>query len=215
VKHTFYLKSKRFKVFYWVTLGLVLLASFISIFSLNIWLWLLGILIFNIVVHFVDIPMSKSNGQLKYYSPCFLVFKHSDKHLSIHGPTLFDYWFIRSQLKKNPKQEIFKSFFVGFLKFINDPAIAKDVKITGTSYFFNSKNSKKYGFERSKAHFSQNLILLFFFPLLTIYKSLVEKKISFPKVLSAFTVSSNIEILNKKEDEIRKTIDLLNYSANK
>lgn len=85
--------------------------------SLNLWLWFLGILTFILLVHFIDIPSSYKAGRLKYYSACFLVFKHSDKHWSIHGPTLFDYYFFKNQLGAKPKFDILSDFFRGFMAF--------------------------------------------------------------------------------------------------
>ena len=154
--------------------------------------------LFTLLPPFLDTPQGKKSGSLTYYAPLFIVAKSSKKYV-IHGGTLFDYLFVFGWRGngRSHRTIVLYNFVAGLINLIEEleQNPAKQVKIEGTSYFFNERNARRLGFTTGKPDAGQTIILAFnYLPLLVSY-SLAQGKLSFPRlthILKAETSSTEL-----------------------
>ena len=175
------------------------------------WYWTIFLypLIF-VIAQFIDTPLGYRSGRLIYFSPLFLVEKVKTDEYVLHGGTAFDYFFVFTWKDKgeSARRQVMKSFLSGLLEFAEhlDRNQLSEVKVRGSSYFFNERNAQRYGFEVLNTEMSQKIILGLNFAVLLLMYSFTKGKLSFPPIREIKTVSSTGRNLIDTKDQISRVL---------
>lgn len=214
MEHRFYTKTKREQnqIFLLIGIGAFLAILFVLFVSWTIGFFLLGILIFSIVLSivapFFDTPSLVKSGKLMYHSPLFLSEKPKKGVVIIHGGTLFDYVFVLDK-KMNGTQRtkfILQQYVEGLLNFIEHYKDHSDdaLVVRGTSYIINAKTAERLGFKIRGTDFGQTLILTFNYFNIMLSSSFAKKKLSFPKLNDTKTFEASLDDLAARKVYINR-----------
>lgn len=205
MKHKFYLKTKKEQR--QAQFKLAGVAIFLNLLLLLL-LWAIGLPILGllcisitltIVAPFFDVPSLVKQGQLIYYSPLFLIEKEKDGVITIHGGTLFDYYYVIDR-KLNGTQRtnlILKGYLDGLLHLIEEyeRKAPNSIKIKGTSYIINERTASKIGLKKVETNWLQRFILSFNYFNLTTSYSLAKAKLSFPNLNNTHSFEGDMDTL--------------------
>ena len=217
LKNQYFLLSKKEQKLFQIKLAAISIAIIILLgmvlFFVNTKLLFLLLFVISIVISmiapFYDIPSLVENGQLKYHSLFLLAEKEKKEVITIHGGTLFDYYFVFS--KEMTNRERTKLVLLEYLKGLKN--IIKNTNentiIQGTSYIINERTAHKVGLKKVNTNGIQNLILLFNYFNLMVSISLVKKSIHFPNLKNIQTFEGQISAIKSRELFIDKLIDKL------
>jgi hypothetical protein len=219
VEHKFYLKTEKEqqRIQLKIAGGAILFNLILLLFLFAIGLPLLSFLsisiTLSIIAPFFDTPSLAKQGEIIYYSPLFLTEKEKNGVITIHGGTLFDYYYVidRSLNGTQRTNLIIKGYLDGLLGLIEEyEDKAPDlIKIRGTSYIINERTANKIGLKKVKTNFLQSLILSFnYFNLMSSY-SLAKAKLSFPNLRNIHTFEGSLEELMKQKTYLLRLRKLL------
>lgn len=211
--HRFYQKTEsEQKKFLWITGALlcliciaILAVLYLSGIYLLIFLLPMAILI---TAPFIDLPMGKKSGKFIYYSPFFITEKEQDNRITVHGGTLFDYYFTISPDMKGRErtQFVLYGYITGLINFISEHEKEGKEKlyIRGTSYIINPRTAARFGFQPVQNDILQILTLLFNYVPITISYSFLKQKLWFPNISDIQTYEGTYsEIAAHKEELIQ------------
>jgi hypothetical protein len=219
VEHKFYLKTEKeqkqvqFKL---AGLAIILnLSLFILLFIIG--LPLLSILAFSgtlsIIAPFFDTPSLAKQGQLIYYSPLFLTEKEKNGVITMHGGTLFDYYYVIDRTLNGTQRTnlIIKGYLDGLLNLIEEyeGKVPNSIKIKGTSYIINERTANKIGLKKVKTSLLQSFILGFNFVNLTCSYSLAKGKLSFPDLRNTHSFEGDLDTLIQQKTYLLRLRKLL------
>ena len=152
LKHRFYLKSKKEQVWIQIRIGfiafLILLLNFLICWKTGFFIPLiLGIPItLSLVAPFFDVPALKKSGDIIYYSPLFLAEKQKKDKITVHGGTLFDYFFVIDRNLNGRKRMnfILQQYLEGLNRLIDrlEQENSENLTIHGTSYILNERTAQ-------------------------------------------------------------------------
>ncbi len=156
---------------------------------------------------FIDTPTLVKNGKLKYYSSLLLAENEKNNSISIHGGTLFDYYFIfdKNSSGTERKKIILQQYLEGLLNLTKhyENSSCKNLNIKGTTYIINENTAKKLGFKSKQPEFIQTIILILNYPNLMVTKSIASKKLSFPNLTNIRTYETSLENLIANTEKIK------------
>jgi hypothetical protein len=219
VEHKFYVKTEKeqkqaqFKL---AGLAIILnLSLFILLFIIG--LPLLSILAFSgtlsIIAPFFDTPSLAKQGQLIYYSPLFLTEKEKNGVITMHGGTLFDYYYVIDRTLNGTQRTnlIIKGYLDGLLNLIEEyeGKVPNSIKIKGTSYIINERTANKIGLKKVKTSLLQSFILGFNYINLTSSYSLAKAKLSFPNLRNTHTFEGDLDTLIQQKTYLLRLRKLL------
>lgn len=129
----------------------------------------MSILVFSgtmsIIAPFFDTPSLAKQGELIYYSPLFLTEKGKNGVITMHGGTLFDYYYVLDRTLNGTQRTklIIKGYLDGLLNLIEEyeGKVPNLIKIKGTSYIINERTANKIGLKKVKTSLLQSFILGF------------------------------------------------------
>ena len=208
--HPFFQKSEKEQGQFQIKVGLVALVVNVLLSGLLVYLGFyflpaifLAITI-SIIAPFIDVPTLVKNGGMIYYSPMFLAEKEKNGIITIHGGTLFDYYFMIDR-KLNGKQRtnlIMLYCLEGMINLIEkyEKEPAHNVQVRGTSYIINERTANKIGLVKTKTNGGQQLILIFnYFNLMSSY-SIAKAKLSFPNLGKTNSFQGEmVDLIDRKE----------------
>jgi hypothetical protein len=194
----------------WITASLLLLAGLCPVIIImeysvgRTYLYTL-FLIYIPLAQLTFTPMFRLSRIYTYYSPMLLGYLANKQQIELHSGTSFDYLFVMRKTKPGIKtrNKILQYHLEGLLAIISkieQNTVSADVKIVGTSYFFNSRTLERIGFEiQEPSLFHRFNLLVNFIDLFWMY-SLAKGNIQFPKLWDAKKASISGERLveNKK-----------------
>lgn len=171
--------------------------------------------VISIVAPFFDVPAMINTGKLKYQSLLLISEKEKNNSITIHGGTLFDYYFVLNEKdsSKQRKNFILLEYLNGIINLMDANKEKPNLKITGTTYILNKRTAEKIGFEALKTSWVQSLILVLNYPNLVVTKSFVNRKLSLPNLNNIQTYHTKIQTLNKNRATITKIRDGLENTA--
>ena len=198
-----------------ITAIIVLLIFGIIIYLSILHLTLLPFLLFpltTILISFVDTPFNKLTKKLYYYAPLFIVEKKTGKYI-LHGGTFFDYLFVlgcRSRGIANRKI-VLMDLLNGLLNLIDEIEQEKSEKLTisGTSYFFNERTARRFGFDIQSPEVSQVILMMLNYLPITLSYSMIDGKLAFPKLNKIKKASISGPKLVNEKDKILRLIERL------
>jgi hypothetical protein len=218
--HRFYQWSKRKQNVFIILCVL----SFMGIIGFSLaglllgWFW--SVLLFPLIfipAQCVDTPLGFRSGRLIYFSPLFLVEKRDSGDYVLHGGTIFDYFFVFSwqDAGETARQQVLKDFMLGLLTFTEhlEQHDLEEATINGSSYFFNARNAKRYGFKIVETEQSQQITLGMNYVVLILMYSFTHGKIAFPPIGKITTVSSTGGQLIKNKQQITKVLSRIGPRA--
>ncbi|APG61379.1 hypothetical protein LPB144_05085 [Christiangramia salexigens] len=210
--HKYYLKSKKEKRKFHFQLASYTLLFLILIFSISyyyglyflpfisIWLTLM------ILAPFIDVPTLVKKEKINYYSQLLLAENQKNNSITIHGGTLFDYYFIFDNRSNGPERKkfILQQYLEGLLNLIkeHEKTSDKNLNIKGTTYIINENTGKKLGFKSNKPDFVQMIILILNYPNLLLTKSIANNKLSFPNLTNIRTYEASLDELKLNKGKI-------------
>ncbi len=167
----------------------------------------------SIIAPFFDTPALVKQGGLIYYSPLFLTEKEKNGVITIHGGTLFDYYYVidRSLNGAQRTNLIIRGYIDGLLSLIEayEDKAPNLIKIRGTSYIINERTANKIGLKKVKTNFLQSLILNFnYFNLMSSY-SLAKAKLSFPNLRNTHSFEGGLDALIEQKAYLLRLRKLL------
>lgn len=224
MENRFYTLSKKNQKIFQIKLGFLSL-GIVLIFGLTLYVinmsllplvFLIIIGAISVIAPFFDVPALIEKGSLKYYSLFLIAEVKKNDTITIHGGTLFDYYFVfNANLNgKERTKLIISSYLKGIIKLINQEN--DSVKIKGTSYIINEKTANKIGLRKTKTDNIQKLILLFNYVNLLTSIYLAKRIVKFPNLNNIHTYEAEVKDIKKKEVYINQLISKLeNTTKNK
>jgi len=99
---------------------------------------------------------------------------------------------------------VFTAYIDGLLKLIEryQGQQPTDISIKATSYILNVRTANKIGLKRVRTDMIQSFILYYNFVNLTCAMSLLNKKLTWPKMQKIFTFEGKLDTLIEKKDEL-------------
>ncbi|PTX41500.1 hypothetical protein C8P64_3300 [Christiangramia gaetbulicola] len=215
----FELSAKQKRSFY-IKLIAIVLSILIPIFFISFYFKIYFLapisfwIVLSVIASFFDMPSMIKSGKLKYESSLLISEKEKNNQITIHGGTLFDYYFVlkKDDNGKNRRNFILLEYLNGILNLIESNKEKPNLEITGTTYILNQRTAKKIGFEVQKTNTTQLIILILNYPNLLFTRSFANKKLSFPKIKNIKTYRSNIEKLEYNKQRISKIRNALQIS---
>ena len=146
------------------------------------------------------------NGKLQYESPLLISEKEKNNQITIHGGSLFDYYFVLNKYDKGSSRRnlILLEYLNGILKLIESNNENPNLEIIGTTYILNQRTANKIGFKVQKTNTTQLIILFVNYPNLAFTKSFDHKNVSFPNLKNIKTYKSSIKELAENKQRIIK-----------
>ncbi|MDN3596339.1 hypothetical protein [Zunongwangia endophytica] len=143
---------------------------------------------------------------MKYESLFLISEKEKNNQITIHGGTLFDYYFTlnKNSSAKERKNLILSEYLKGLLHILDSHKDNLSLEIIGSTYILNQRTAEKMGFDVRKTNMVQLIILILNYPNLICTKSFASKKLSFPNLKEIRTYKANIQSLNNSAATIRK-----------
>ncbi|WZL87712.1 hypothetical protein VS868_08820 [Salinimicrobium sp. 3283s] len=189
LKQRFELRNKYFELSpkqkrsFYIKLISIVLSILIPIFFISFYfkVYFLAPIIFwvvlSIIASFFDMPSMIKNGKLQYESSLLISEKEKDSQITIHGGTLFDYYFVlnKDDIGKNRRNVILSEYLNGILKLVASNNEKPNLEITGTTYILNPRTVNKIGFEVQKTNPAQLIILILNYPNLVFTRSFASK----------------------------------------
>lgn len=127
------------------------------------------------IVEFCLTPLLRLLDIYRYYSPMLLTYVKDETHFELHSGTSFDY-FLNFRLNEHglvATRKILQWYGEGLLAIIADiesGKLAREIEITGTSYFFSDRTAERLGFELRRPNVLDSFnLLLYFFDLVWMY----------------------------------------------
>ena len=162
----------------------------------------------SVVAPFVDVPSGIKAGTLHYYSPMLIGEKIRNQRLVLHGGSLFDYYFVldRTQSASQRRKAVYVAYIEGLLNLIEQYENQQPTQITikATSYILNPRTAKKIGLKPVSADALQQWILYFNFINLTCAASLLNGKLTWPKLKQTSTYQGELDTLIGKKVDLQR-----------
>lgn len=168
-------------------------------------------IVVSIIAPFFDVPSLRKSGKVKYYSSLFLAEKPKNGSVTIHGGTLFDYYFVleREMSGAQRTRYILHQYVSGLLALMEEYESEPQMKVRGTSYIVNKRTAEKIGFAVVYTDFLQRIILTFNYFNISVANSIAKKRLFFPRIRRTTTYEASIGDLLEKKQIILKLNDLL------
>ena len=173
-------------------------------------------ILLTVIAPFFDVPSLVKKGDLTYHSLFLLTEKENNKSITVHGGTLFDYYFVlqKDMTRQERKKVVLLEYLKGLKKLLQNTS--EEVKIQGTSYIINERTANKLGLRKVATNSLQHLILFFNYLNLTASISLLNKALVFPKLNNIKTFEGEIGEIKDRESFINGLIEKLEETpANK
>jgi len=169
-------------------------------------LWPLGLLVLSllivsitlsIIASFFDVPSLVKSGKMQYYSNLLLGEAPKNGKITLHGGTLFDYYFVlQSQWSGTYRSRyIILQYINGLLALMEKHP--DDTQIQGTSYIITPKTAQKIGLRQVPTNFIQRIILYYNFFNLMCGISMAKNRWSIPNLSKIYTYQGSIKSLKK------------------
>jgi len=219
----FYKKGKKEQFQIQLRIGFV--ALFINVlfillaFVLNLYIlpFLTIPLTLSIIAPFFDTPSLVKQGKLKYYSSFVLAEEKKGNRVTIHGGTLFDYFFTLDQnwMGNHRTKVVLREFIKGLLNLLEEYESHPDehVIIRGTTYILSEKTFNKFGFEKVPTSHIQSIIILFNYVNLLVSISFVKRKLSYPRLKNIFTFEGELIQISKNKVYMKSLYNKLREST--
>jgi len=205
--HRFYSKSTKEQIRFQLGLGAITLLFIGLSIGLAIYtgMYLIAIFTFmitlSIVAPFFDMPSIKKSGRMTYYSALFIAENPKNGVMTIHGGTLFDYYFVLDRQSRGRQRTaiIIQQYLEGLLSLIEKHATDKDLIVRGTSYILNPRTAEKLGFTLVKADGLQYMLLIYNYFNLLLSNSMAKNKLAFPRLNKSKTFEAEVsQLLERK-----------------
>lgn len=156
---------------------------------------------------FIDLPIGKRKGRFKYYSPTLISEWHPDGRLVLHGGTLFDYWYsIRHDWSPaEKKRKVLEWYLEGLLNLIDHfdhKEGSEDLQVLATTYFVNSKNIERSGFELISTSVLQYFLIIANYFTISMALTFINQRVTFFSFKSIYTFQVSFKELRSQKDEI-------------
>ncbi len=139
---------------------------------------------------------------MTYYSALFIAENPKNGVITIHGGTLFDYYFVLDRQSSGRQRTaiIIQQYLEGLLSLIEEQATNKDLIVRGTSYILNQRTAEKLGFTQVKADGLQYMLLIYNYFNLLLSNSMAKNKLAFPRLNNSKTFEAEVsQLLERKE----------------
>lgn len=161
----------------------------------------------SVFAPFIDVPNGVKTGSLVYYSPLLIGEKIRNNRLVLHSGSLFDYYFVleKNHSARERKKSVFAAYIDGLLELISQYENQQPTQITinATSYILNVRTAHKIGLKRVKSDVFQRIILYYNFINLTCALSLLNNKLTWPKMQRIFSYEGELDtLIDRKADLI-------------
>ncbi|GAB3336180.1 hypothetical protein GCM10027429_19200 [Marivirga atlantica] len=214
-EHPFYQKSSKEKrafyfklVFFAILANALLSLLFYLVSPLILPLGFLFIAIsLSCLAPFIDTPSLVKSGKLGYLSPMLLMEKEKHGVVKLHGGTLLDYTFLfQKDWPTNKRRKfVMREMISGLIELLKKlESDEKQIVFRGSSYILNAKTLRRFGFETQSVDGFQYIILILNFAPLTIAKSMVDKRLSFPNLSNVNTFEISYADLKAHKEKLYK-----------
>jgi hypothetical protein len=135
-------------------------------------------------------PFLRAAGFYRYHSPMLKSTLRNGRTWEIHGGTSLDYlMFLRFG---EPSGTATRRLLVSYLEGLRNIAllveageIARETKVTGTSYFFSERSARRLGFRIERAGLRLRIVLVLYSLDLLVLYSIARGRLAFPNILNA------------------------------
>lgn len=168
---------------------------------------------FTIVAPFFDVPSLVKKGGLTYHSLFLLAEKPKKDTVTLHGGTLFDYYFTLERGWSGQLRTAFilAEYLRGLLSLME--YFPDDMKLRGTSYIIQERTARKVGMLKAPTDGIQVFLLTFNYFNLMASLYLAKGKLTFPNLNRVHTFEGTIGALRENEGFIRGMLKRLEEGA--
>ncbi|MEW6990944.1 hypothetical protein AADZ91_09680 [Colwelliaceae bacterium 6441] len=160
----------------------------------------------SVLAPFIDVPSGVKAGSLFYYSPLLIAEKVRNNRLVLHSGSLFDYYFVldKDSSAQERKKTVFSAYIDGLLNLINqyENKQTEQLSIKMTSYILNPRTAKKIGLKQTDTDLFQRIILYFNYINLTSALSLLNNKLTWPKMQNIYSYEGKLDSLMKRKADL-------------
>ncbi|WP_293749819.1 hypothetical protein [uncultured Paraglaciecola sp.] len=210
MEHPFFVKTEKqqnmiqLKILAWAILFNIILGSLFVLIGAGLLIFVCLSITISIIAPFIDVPSGVKSGSLNYYSPLLIGEAVKNDILKLHAGTLFDYYYVLSKNASHSerKKQAFKGYIEGLLNLIEqyEPTRPNPIKIKATSYIINPRTAEKIGLSKVKTNFLGRSLLYFNYVNLLCSLSLMNGKLSFPKLNKVSSFEGELDQLIGKKD---------------
>lgn len=163
---------------------------------------------------FIDLPMGTKSGKFRYHSPFLISEAEQNNLITIHGGTLFDYYYtVPASINGAERTRyVLKGYMLGLINLISEYEDADrkgELKVRGTSYILNTKTAKRFGLQPVKTDALQFMILLFNYIPLAIAQSFIKQGFHVPRISEIKTYEGAMSELAEQKEQIKQLYERL------
>ena len=146
----------------------------------------------SVVAPFFDVPAMVRRGKLRYYAPFLLAEPVKDGVMTLHGGTLFDYYFTLAPAATGAqrRRRVVRGYLEGLLAILDDQP--DPVVLRGTSYIIRQATAKRLGFRSVPTEGLRGLVLILNFLPLTVSLSYVRRTLTWPRLRRMSTFEATV-----------------------
>ena len=210
MKHSFFIKTEKqqnriqVKILIYAVLLNIILGYLFVLVGASFLIFVCLTITISIIAPFIDVPSGIKSGSLHYYSPLLIGEAVKNGILNLHAGTLFDYYFVLSKKSSSSerKKQVFKGYIEGLLNLIEQyqATYPNQIKIKATSYIINTRTAQKIGLRKAKTNVLGRFLLYFNYFNLLCSLSLMNGRLSFPKLNNVCSFEGELDQLIEKKD---------------
>ena len=169
-------------------------------------------IILTVLAPFFDVPSMVRRGKLRYYSSFLLAEPVRDGIVTLHGGTLFDYYFTlaREATGTRRKREVVQGYLRGLLAILEEQP--DTVVLRGTSYIMRPATAKRMGFRTVPADGLRGLTLVLNYLPLAISLSFVRRRRTWPRIGRMRTYEASVGEIRKHRSYLEAILRRLDRS---
>ena len=152
----------------------------------------------SVLAPFFDVPAMVRRGKLRYYSSFLLAEPEEGGMLTLHGGTLFDYYFTLAPAATGVQrqQRVVQGYLRGLLAILEEEP--DSVMVRGTSYIMSHTTASRLGFRNVPTPGTRGLTLVLNYLPLTVGLSYVRRRLTWPRIQRLATYEALVGDLRKR-----------------
>ncbi len=149
-------------------------------------------------------PFFKLLGHYSYLSPMLVASTLSGSQYTLHDGTILDFFIMMKKHKKTKLKAVVLHYYLSgileIIRRIENGLLPDNILIETSTYLFSDRTIGELGFKKSKPGIMEKMGFVIQYPSLLLMRSLVYKRISFPRLTNIKTMQiEGVELVAKKD----------------
>lgn len=164
----------------------------------------LAAVVLGVLAPFFDVPGLVRRGRLRYLSTFLLAEPARYGVVTLHGATLFDYYFSLDTDRSGRRRtaRVLAGYLDGLLRLLDTEP--DDTVVRGTTYLLNVRTAGRAGLHPEPTDGLQRLLLLANFPRLAVELSYLKRRLVWPRLSAVRTYSGTVGEVREHAAALRR-----------